>query len=433
MMIDYKKSIFTVEEKIEEDKILVYNMLTQSYFVYDNNLLDQNWNEIRDSNFREKMIQGKFLVATEIDESADLLKKFKKINDYNEELNLVLVLTTGCNMRCVYCYEEELEISKLSNQTLNQMIKWINKQIQAYTIKKVNILLFGGEPLLNPCDTIRILKILKKDINAIVEFSMATNGINLEKNILREMFKLGLTGIQVPIDGPKKIHEMRRPLKNKKGENYTRIIHNLKEVSQLPISITIKINIDKQNITCIEELLDDLISYHLQKDIILKFEAIALTQKSVEDTGHYCNKFAYDSRAEEIAKAYDICMRVADDKGFCVSETVGNITPCMFTSKNEFVLNSDGNIYKCISAIGMEEFLVGNVETGVTDKYVECLSRIDLADKCLEKKCPYVPKCGGGCAYEKVLKDGILMEVDCKYNYYKEYYKRKFIRKMHGK
>ena len=62
-------------------------------------------------------------------------------------------------------------------------------------------------------------------------------------------------------------------------------------------------------------------------------------------------------------------MRVADDKGFCVSETVGNITPCMFTSKNEFVLNSDGNIYKCISAIGMEEFLVGNVETGVTDKY----------------------------------------------------------------
>lgn len=67
-MIDYKKSIFTVEEKIEEDKILVYNMLTQSYFVYDNNLLDQNWNEIRDSNFREKMIQGKFLVATEIDE-----------------------------------------------------------------------------------------------------------------------------------------------------------------------------------------------------------------------------------------------------------------------------------------------------------------------------------------------------------------------------
>ena len=157
-MIDYKKSIFTVEEKIEEDKILVYNMLTQSYFVYDNNLLDQNWNEIRDSNFREKMIQGKFLVATEIDESADLLKKFKKINDYNEELNLVLVLTTGCNMRCVYCYEEELEISKLSNQTLNQMIKWINKQI--LTIQRTAWAHFGARNVLThfarniPCDKI---------------------------------------------------------------------------------------------------------------------------------------------------------------------------------------------------------------------------------------------------------------------------------------
>ena len=428
----YIKSIFNVEENLGDSKMLVYNMLTQSYFIYDSVELGGEWKDISNHSFMKSLIDGKFLVSENFDEKEYILENFNKINQHNKELDIILVITTGCNMNCVYCYEEGVTICALTDEMLEKAISWMNFQINRNNVDFVKILLFGGEPLLIPTRTLEIMEKINNGVKCKILYSVATNGINLNSTIAEKMYNQGLRSLQVPIDGPKEIHEKRRPLKKdfENGGNFYRILNNLREIEREKIETTIKINIDKENIDYMDMVLSELENYNLKENTEIKFEAIALTNASTEKKGHYCNRYAYNSREPEMAIAYDTCIRLAEKRGFVLSKTIGNITPCMYSARNKFVINSDGRIYKCISAVGLDEFCIGNVESyEMSKQYYRNLMRIELSKICLEKGCPYVPKCGGGCAYEALIKEKNIDGLDCKYNYFKEYYKRKFLNK----
>src|SRR5699024_1559647 len=97
--MNYTKSIFTVEEELSNNELLVYNVLTQSYFFVDASYKDKHWYNFEKSPIKEELIRGKFIVPIDYDEKSDLLGKLETISDYNNMLDLTLLLTTDCNMK----------------------------------------------------------------------------------------------------------------------------------------------------------------------------------------------------------------------------------------------------------------------------------------------------------------------------------------------
>lgn len=423
----YKVSQFTVIELIDDHKMLVYNMLTQSYFVIDSDYL-MSWTEEVDVDL---LLKGKFLVDEKLDEKSYLLDRFKEINNSNQVLDIVLTITTQCEMKCKYCYEEGISMQEISADVLTDTLQWINQYIEKYNIMTLHVLLFGGEPLYNIEYLETVVNKITNSVIIPVTFSLASNGYNMQRKYVEWLIEKGLVSIQIPLDGPQQIHDLRRPLKNNNStkKNFEVILDNIRDIVDLPIEICIKINIDKQNCEYVGELLDILSETGMREKIILKFESIALTLSSRENQNHFCNAFAFESRSPEMSIAYHDCMEMARKKGFIVSPTIGNITPCMYSAVHKYAIDCNGFLYKCISAVGIPAFQVGSVKTSELTSYAyRCaIKRMHIAEKCLVAGCPYVPKCGGGCAYEAYLKDGDKIDIDCKKAYFKDYFKRKFL------
>lgn len=422
----YKVSQFTVVEPLADYKTLIYNMLTQSYFVIDSEH-STNWYNVVD---QEVLRRGKFIVDQELDEGEYLLSQFRRINSCKDTLDIVLTITTCCEMRCVYCYEEGIAAQVMNKKTLESTINWINQYVKRNAINKVHVLLFGGEPVYNIDHLKQIVRGIAEGVDIPVVFSLASNGYKLNQEIVQWLIKYGLAGVQIPLDGTREIHDFRRPLR-KDGNalpNFDVIIHNILNLVDLPLEVCIKINIDKHNIDHTEALLELLAASELQNKVIIKFEAIALTPSSQTSQCHFCKTYAFESRSSEMAVAYHDCMRIAHEKGFVVSPTVGNITPCMYSAEHKYVVDCSGELYKCISAVGIPQFRIGSVTSfnENSEAYNIAVRRIDLAIRCLEQGCPYVPKCGGGCAYESYLKDKNISGIDCKKAYFREYYLQKF-------
>lgn len=167
---------------------------------------------------------------------------------------IVFVLTYKCNFACPYCYEKKVKENRKSFT-----IDMVDKVFDLYkNIEKISF--FGGEPLL--LENRKIIEyIVKKRPNDI--YSMMTNGYYLEEfcNIFKNK---KVECIQVTMDGPKKIHNKSRVLKNGDG-TFEKIMKGIYSALKCGYPIRIRMNVNERNISdCIkfrEELCEELKEY----------------------------------------------------------------------------------------------------------------------------------------------------------------------------
>lgn len=88
---------------------------------------------------------------------------------------------------------------------------------------------------------------------------------------------------------------------------------------------------------------------------------------------------------------------------------------CMVESQHSYVVNYDGTLYKCPGFIGMEEFIVGNLQEGVSNHTKSHNLGMWKNDGCPD--CEYLPLCYGGCRYMTFLRDGNVNALDCQREY----------------
>lgn len=426
MKTQYKPSIFNVYSILDIENVLVYNTLTQGAISAEKNLVKiiKEESSKLELNYIEYLLKQEILVPFDLDEKENLFKLFKEVNDIQDSLDITICTTTKCNMKCLYCYEETIKETTLTPQIIKNITIWLQKYIQDNKIEILRPLLFGGEPLLAKDQMYELMRSLNKMTETLGKkcvFSIGTNGILLTRETVLEMKEQGLVHAMVTIDGPEKDHNRRRPWVLG-GNSFEVIISNLKNIVDL-INVTLKLNIDKDNINSIKEIFEILERYNLKDSIDIKIEAIAVTPASQTVPNHFCRLYAFDPQKAEMAYAYLKMINLAEEKGFKVHRSTAHSTPCMFPSKSGFALDPEGNIYKCISAIGVEEFKVGNVsDESFNGLYHKAIKFLDLCDSCFDKGCPFVPKCGGGCAYDSFCSTGEIFVKDCKREFIETFY-----------
>lgn len=116
---------------------------------------------------------------------------------FNREIDYLRIsVTDNCNLRCIYCMEENHKEFSNDNEKLScDEIYKIVDQCAKFGIKKIR--LTGGEPLVRP----DIVKLVGKinEIKGIEEIYLTTNGIFLLDKI-EELVKNGLKGVNISLD-----------------------------------------------------------------------------------------------------------------------------------------------------------------------------------------------------------------------------------------
>lgn len=347
------------------------------------------------------------LVPTQQDERRAYDAKFDAARYRPARLHPIFTLTTACNIGCTYCYEHGVAGETMSPQTVRGVCRWMERRITEDGYVDFYPVLFGGEPLLYP----KLLLSLMEGCNDVCDwrgakcvYTSSSNGMLMTRQLAQELAAHRLIHIQISLDGPRVYHDRRRI--GKRGQPSfdaaLRGIHTALEY----MDVTVKVNFDRQNLNAIAALFDELVSDGLHQRIDVKLEAVA--QQFAGSTVAHNPEYVIPPESPEMADAYHRLTLEARARDIRVFHGTAHTTPCMFTSDHGVIIGPDGSIYKCISLVGRTEYRVGSVLEDAYDarEYARQMSTVKRLDECFEEKCPYVPVCAGGCAYESIVRTG---------------------------
>ena len=356
------------------------------------------------------------IVEDREEEKRALLGLLDRMNGSNPELNITVVLNMDCNFACVYCYEGEMKGPLYMNdETADHLVEFIRDHFPDHK-KSLVIDFYGGEPLLS----LGLIKSISKRLKSFTGsrgasygFTLVTNGSLFTRKVAQELARLGLTNVQITLDGPAENHNKYRPFKSG-AESFDTLIKNIQETCDL-VKIGIVGNFDKKNYKGFYQLLDDLEWAGLTPDRISSIKFAPITKRPEGDISPVDYKAGCMSSNEPWLLEAEAFLRGEILRRGFNTPKAGPIF-CAVENKSYYVVHFDGVIYKCPGFIGKEGFEVGDLRTGVRDYSTPYRLGTWKNGDCAD--CEYLPMCFGGCRYMTYIKDGNIDALDCKKDYF---------------
>ncbi len=362
---------------------------------------------------KEELLELGIIVDDLKKERTEMLHFVDDINSINNIFRAYVALNLDCNLACRYCFEGTRKGKHyMTKETADSFVEFVKRRTaDSKGIDEINLVFYGGEPLLSSEMIIYISKRIKEFVKRKgmnYSFSIITNGTLLTKKNVDKLKSFGLKDVSVTVDGPENIHNSYRPFKSGRG-SFDVIFKNVKKVCEI-VDIQIGGNYTKDNYSRFPLLLDYMMDNGLTPDKVsdVRFDFVTKESEGVappdfrEGVLSLNEPWLFDANIflrEEILKRGYKAQRVMP-------------VACMIEFKERMLINYDGSIYKCPGLIGRKEFCVGNVKTGIKD-YTKSHNLYNWKnDECLD--CSYLPLCFGGCRYMKLVRDGNMNGVDCK-------------------
>lgn len=287
----------------------------------------------------------------------------------------------------------------MTGETANAIAEFLISASQQQRSKYINVVLFGGEPLLNigvGFEILDKLNIYCGDNDKILTCSMVTNGSLLTDEILMRLQKYNCTMIQITIDGPPEIHNTRRVAKTGNG-TFEQVINGIKLVDKYSDNIhcVIRINIDKTNILETERVLTILREAGIKKSSV----DFGIVRSSTNACSSYADNCFGDNELGEVLD--DLWKKSAKDNFSIYPHPVRKWIYCGVYNDNNFTIAPTGEVYKCWEMVGDEKHKIGEIASGgrfinLTSGFYDWISiNPTLNDDCND--CKYLPACGGGC------------------------------------
>lgn len=319
-------------------------------------------------------------------------------------LVLTIAPTQCCNFACTYCFEKWRNSAAMTDQTEDSIIRYIQYMRDNYALETINITWYGGEPLMQSRRILSLSKRIKDLGLTINENLLITNGYFFSKNLIEELYEVGITQIQITIDGLKEIHDKRRPLINGDG-TFDVIINNLDNhfagKYRDQFTIAVRVNIDKRNYANFVDIYHFLKERYKSNKLIV-YPGIIVLDEADENVSSCLSRNDVTDIFIGLFKNYGIMPERLYPDEISMECMVRNPYCSM-------LVGSEGEIYKCYEDLGNKKFVVGNInEQKVWDNF-ELISKyatgIDHYIDPVCRKCSYIPICNGGCPkrrYENV-------------------------------
>lgn len=387
------------------DEVTVFfNAMTCALAVVDENFLrvveDIKNNSYEETKYDPKLISDMKISGCIVEDDVDELGRLEFLRNLSKydmtKFGLTIAPTLDCNFRCKYCFETHPK-GVMSAETQAALIKFVEQRLK--NVKKFTVAWYGGEPLLakeiiyNLSE--KFLELCAKE-NISYSASIVTNASLMDASDVEKFKKYKIRSTQITIDGPKEIHDSRR--KNITGEStFDKLIENVNALLNNSLTATIRINIDKENISHVDELLDVL------RDKISKYENLRIGFGQVAPYSEVCKSIEDDCFSnEQFADVMLPLYEKVSSHGFKVGRRLVYPSPRVnFCScaeyANFFVVDNNGLLYKCWNVVGEVEKSCGNIKSFKPDKnYLSWILNNPIrSEKC--RDCRYLPICIGSC------------------------------------
>ena len=340
--------------------------------------------------------------------TADVYKNY--VMDFKKRQTVVkalcLHIAHDCNLACKYCFAEEGEYHGRRALMSFEVGKKALDFLIANSGNRVNLEVdfFGGEPLMN-WDVVKQLveygRSREKECNKKFRFTITTNGVLLNDEIM-DFCNREMSNVVLSLDGRKEVNDRMRPFRNGSG-SYDLIVPKFQKFAESrgTKDYFVRGTFTRNNLD-------------FSKDV-LHFADLGFKKLSIEPVVAD-PKEPYSIREEDLPQIMEEYDRLA--KEFIKREKEGrgfqffhfmidlNQGPCVAKrlsgcgSGTEYlVVTPWGDFYPCHQFVGMEDFLLGNVDEGITNTKVRDefkLCNVYAREKC--RDCFARFYCGGGCA-----------------------------------
>ncbi len=319
---------------------------------------------------------------------------------------LCLHIAHDCNLKCQYCFAEEGEYHGRRALMSFEVGKKALDFLVASSGSRVNLEVdfFGGEPLMNwqvVKDLVTYGRSLEEAHHKKFRFTLTTNGVLLDDEII-DFANREMANIVLSVDGRKAVHDRMRPLAGGQG-SYDLVIPKFKKVAESRNQTNYYV---RGTFT------------HFNKDFaadVLHLADLGFQQISVEpvvapESADYA---LVSSDIPELLAEYDrlaaeMVRRSKEGRGFQFFHFMIDLKggPCVYKrlsgcgSGTEYLAVTPwGDLYPCHQFVGQEDFLMGNVDDGITrtdirERFKAC--NVYSKEKC--KDCFAKFYCSGGCA-----------------------------------
>lgn len=351
-----------------------------------------------------------------VDESLDeeaLYNYWMNKNKYDTHRMMLTVLTTyDCNLSCVYCFEGGYDRRSTTNMppdVCEHAIQWIGQFLAHRRPVVLDVCFFGGEPLLNleaiHRFTTELRQIVKK-LNLKIFFRMISNGTLLTREVARDLYSWGVRKVAITMDGPQEIHDRRRPYSDGSG-SFEMIFQNIISAAKV-LNVRINIQVDTHNSDYIVPFLDMLAEHGLKEQVSILFGTV------MDTTWHqkHCQDFVH--KPAVMGKYYVEAVKAGLNRGFRV-EGLASTGLCPFNIDNDIIIDTKGDLYKCLSGVGHQPFRVGTVSDNLQTLFPIFSQFIEqsLFNNQICRECVYLPLCGSGCRYQSYVRTGDYRTRNC--------------------
>lgn len=365
---------------------------------------------------RDSLARLGFLVPDLGEERRELREAVAEAGRRSKRFSALVVLNMDCNLACTYCFEGGMKGKHYMTRETADLLAAVVEAAHIPRGKNINLIFYGGEPLMSVGLISSISERLKAAAAAGgVEYSfrLVTNGTLLTAETVETLVPLGLTGAKVTLDGPREIHDRCRPFVSGHG-SFNTIVGNVKAVCDR-IKVQMGGNYTRENYREFPRLLDFLLHEGLTPERIslVKFDPV------MKSGGELPPEFMDGCVSTDEPWLMEASLYLREEilkRGFHTPRMAP--APCMIESPDDLVVNYDGVLYKCPAFLGMIDMAVGDLRTGIIDYTVSHNLDVWKKDECLD--CAYLPLCFGGCRFLKLVRDGKIDDVDCRKAYLDE-------------
>ncbi len=291
---------------------------------------------------------------------------------------LCLHVAHDCNLACQYCFAEEGEYhGDRSMMSLSVAKKAIDFLVQN-SGQRVNLEVdfFGGEPLMNfdvVKETVYYAKNLEENHNKKFRFTITTNGVLLDQDKM-DFINEHMYNVVLSCDGRPEVHDFMRPASNKKG-SYDLVMPKFKELIRQRgnKSYYIRGTFTHHNLDFAEDVMhmaqEGFEQISVEPVVAPLEEAYAIQREDIPQLIEEYQRLAERMQDEKKnGKAFDFFHFMIDlTGGPCVAK---RLTGCG-AGFEYLAVTPQGDLYPCHQFVGMEQFKMGDLDTGVKQEALQ--------------------------------------------------------------
>ncbi len=329
--------------------------------------------------------------------------------------NIVLELSNDCNLNCIYCYGDGGSYGRkkelMSVETAKKSVDLLFNNCGS--LKEIHITFFGGEPLLNFSvlkETVAYCHELEAKSDKHFKFSMTTNGTICNDEI--EQFCIeNKVHVMLSIDGSKCIQDKQRPSCDGQS-SFDKIIPNIERFKK----------INRGHLTARSTVCNPNYDFVGTKNSLLSL-GFTEVQMTLVDTNKasplYVGSKSKNECNELLVKGYEqlafdyveAVKREGKSKNKLFDSIIRNLyfknirsTACGAGLRG-FAIGTDEKIYPCHRYMGMDDYVVGTLETGIDYDATLLYRHSSVFEKEDCKDCWAKFLCGGGCSHTSVTQE----------------------------